>query len=103
MYVYQSETGQWILFDGISKWFFDTEMEARIMSRKLDFAQGVVNYCMEIAQNADLGINARTVFGTGEKRFRTCFESDRSSAVISSSRRPGTCHSNTVGSTRSSP
>ena len=62
MYVYQSETGLWILFDGVEKWFFDTEMEARIMARKLDFAQGIVNYCTAMAQNADFGINARTVF-----------------------------------------
>lgn len=39
--VYQSKSGNWIFWDGTTKHFFNTEMEALIMSQKVAFVTEV--------------------------------------------------------------
>lgn len=62
MNVYQSADGKWILWDGESKNYFSTEMEAVNMSQKLTFASKAQERATALAQNADLIIDQISVF-----------------------------------------
>jgi hypothetical protein len=39
MSIYQSSSGQWIFFDGATKHYFDTRMEALEMAQKIKFVE----------------------------------------------------------------
>jgi len=53
MNIYQSATGDWILFDGATKHRFDTEQEARSIMAKIETAKAIVRAVQSLTTATD--------------------------------------------------
>lgn len=60
--IYQSSSGQWIYFDGATKRYFDTQMEAQQMASKQQFVNEMKEVSTLLAQASDRLDNLFTVY-----------------------------------------